>query len=317
MEFDCLSVGVLVADHLCAPISHLPRAGELVLTDQLLLSIGGCASNAAIDLVRLGVRVRVVGCVGDDLFGQFIVKSLEDVGVNCTSILRRADAQTSGTLIVNVSGEDRRFIHTMGANARLTAADISREQIERAKVFYVGGYLLMPGLDQLELAELFRHARKHGVTTVLDVVLPGAGDHMRQLEKLLPETDVFLPNNDEAELITGLTDPRQQARRLHEAGATTVVITCGARGTVLVSKGLRLHADCYPVTFVGGTGAGDAFDAGYIAGLLSGGDPRTCLTWGSALGASCVRSIGATDSVFTRVEAEAFMREHSLAISNW
>ncbi len=72
----------------------------------------------------------------------------------------------------------------------------------------------------------------------------------------------------------------------------------------------------YPTEFVGGTGSGDAFDAGFIAGLLAGEDMAGCLRWGSALGASCVRSITATESVFTRPEAEAFMRQHELKIES-
>jgi sugar/nucleoside kinase (ribokinase family) len=317
MALECLSVGLLVADHLCEPIPRLPKAGELVLADRLLLNIGGCASNAAMDLARLGVNVAVVGCVGDDAFGRFVVETLDGAGVDTSSIARLPDAGTSGTLIINVQGEDRRFIHAMGANARLTAAHIPRDRLRQAKVLYVGGYLLTPGLEQAALAALFREARELGVRTVLDVVLPGPGEHWRDLERLLPETDVFLPNNDEAAIITGLSDPRQQALRFHEAGATNVVITCGAKGTVLVGRGARWEAPSYPVTFVGGTGSGDAFDAGYIAGMLQGLDPLGCLKWGSALGASCVRSIGATDSVFTRPEAEAFMRSHPLDVREW
>lgn len=317
MSIDCLSVGVLVADHLCAPIARVPRAGELLLTDHLLLNIGGCASNAAMDLARLGVKVAVVGCVGDDAFGRFVIETLDARGVDTGSIRRLPDVGTSGTLIVNVSGEDRRFIHAIGANGRLSAADIPLERVREARVFYVGGFFLMPGLRGAELAELFRQARATGVITLLDVVVPGPGDYWAELEPLLAETDVFLPNDDEAALLTGLDDPRRQAERFHAAGAKTVVITCGGRGTVLVTEGLRLQAETYPVKYVGATGAGDAFDAGYIAGLLDGGDARRCLEWGSALGASCVRSIAATDSVFNREEAQAFMREHCLKIESW
>lgn len=317
MSIDCLSVGVLVADHLCAPIPRVPNAGELLLSDHLLLNIGGCASNAAMDLARLGVRVAVAGCVGDDAFGRFVIETLDDRGVDTSSIRRLSDVGTSGTLIINVSGEDRRFIHTIGANGRLSAADIPLARIRLAKVFYVGGFFLMPNLRAADLAELFRQARAAGVITMLDVVVPGPGDYWPQLQPLLPETDIFLPNNDEAALLTGLDDPRRQAERFHAAGARTVVITCGGRGTVLVADGLRLQAETYPVNYVGATGAGDAFDAGYIAGLLEGGDPRRCLEWGSALGASCVRSIGATDSVFNRDEAIAFMRDHRLKIEAW
>lgn len=317
MPVDCLSVGLLVADHLCAPIPRLPKSGELVLTDRLLLNIGGCASNAAMDLARLGVNVGVVGCVGKDAFGRFIIETLERQGIDASTIRQLDDVGTSGTLIINVEGEDRRFIHTIGANARITAADIPFDQVRQAKVLYIGGYLLMPGLEAEELASLFRRARAAGVTTMLDIVLPGAGDHWRGLAPVLAETDVFLPNNDEAEVITGVADPFRQAEQFRAAGARTVVITCGGRGTVLASEGVRVKADVYPVAYVGATGAGDAFDAGYIAGLLAGGDPIRCLQWGSALGASCVRSIGATESVFTRDEAEEFMSRHKLNVQPW
>ncbi|HQU45750.1 MAG TPA: sugar kinase [Pirellulales bacterium] len=317
MSLDCLSIGVLVADHLCAPISHCPKPGELVLADCLSLNIGGCASNAAIDLARVGVRVGVVGCVGDDPFGRFVIETLRQAGVDTQSIRSLADVGTSGTLIVNVQGEDRRFIHTIGANGRIAVSDIPLDRVRQARVLYVGGYLLMPALEARPLAELFRQARAAGVTTLLDVVVPGAGEYWPLLEPLLPETDVFLPNNDEGEILTGLTDPHGQAERFRSAGARTVVITCGGRGTVLAGEGLRLEAGSYPVEYVGATGAGDAFDAGYIAGLLEGSDPRRCLEWGSALGASCVRSISATESVFDREQAEAFMRQHRLAIKEW
>lgn len=317
MPVDCVSVGVLVADHLCAPISHMPAPGELVLADHLLLTIGGCASNAAVDMCRLGIKVAVAGCVGNDSFGSFITDTLAAAGADTTSVKRLTDVGTSGTLIINVVNQDRRFVHTMGANARLTAADIPWERVQSAKVLYVGGYLLMPALRVDELTPLFRRARAAGVTTVLDVVLPGKDDYWPRLEMLLPEVDVFLPNDDEARLITGQEDPKQQALQFQSAGAKTVVITCGGRGTILVHDKLRMEADTYPVTYVGGTGAGDAFDAGYIAGILARGDPETCLKWGSALGASCVRSIGATDSVFTREEALDFMRRHTLRIRSW
>jgi sugar/nucleoside kinase (ribokinase family) len=317
MDVDCLSVGLLVADHLCAPISRLPNAGELVLADRLELNIGGCASNAAMDLARVGVKVGVVGCVGHDAFGRFVSDTLRDANVDIASIKQIAGVGTSGTLIINVEGQDRRFIHSIGANGHLTVADIPRERIGRAKVLYVGGYFVMPALAADELAQLFREARAAGVKTVLDVVLPGPGDYWPALERLLPECDVFLPNDDEAAVITGLADPRAQAERFRQAGAATVAVTCGEAGTVLVTDGLRVQAAAHRVPYVGGTGAGDAFDAGYIAGLLAGGDALECLAWGSALGASCVRSISATDSVFTRPEAEQFIREHPLQWTRW
>jgi sugar/nucleoside kinase (ribokinase family) len=314
-DLDCLSAGILVVDHLSTPIARVPRAGELILCDRLPLAVGGCASNVAIDLARVGVGVGVVGCVGRDPFGQFLIDRLSAAGVETSGVQMLDGVGTSGTLIINVAGEDRRFIHAAGANAVMQANHIPLDRVRRAKVFYVGGYLLMPALEEPgALQEIFREARRSGVQTVLDVVLPGPGDHWPKLESLLAETDVFLPNEDEAAAITGLTNPLDQAQRFRDAGAGTVVITQGERGTLLVNKDLRIRAAVYPTQFVGGTGAGDAFDAGFIAGLLAGEDPIGCLKWGAALGASCVRSISATESVFTREEALAFMRQHQLDI---
>lgn len=311
---DCLSVGILVADHLCAPIDHLPVAGELVMSERLPLHIGGCAANAAMDLAKLDVSVGVIGGVGEDSFGDFIIGTLNRSGVDTRGVRRHAGVETSGTLIINVQGEDRRFIHTAGASAVMRAADIPLDLVQQAKVLYVGGYLLMEALEPERLAEVFRVARAAGVKTVLDVVLPGPGDHWPRLAPLLPETDVFLPNTDEAAILTGLKDPLAQAQHILDTGVKTAVVTCGGEGTILLSENLRLRAGVYPCDYVGATGAGDAFDAGFIAGLVAGADPRECLRWGSALGASCVRSISATESVFTRPEAEAFMAAHSLKI---
>ena len=311
---ECLSVGILVADHLCDPIDSVPAAGGGVICPRLPLSIGGCASNVAVDLARLGIRVGAVGCVGQDYFGRFIIDTLSAANVDVRDIRQLEDAETSGTLIINVRGEDRRFIHAPGANARLRAEDIPLDRVRSAKVLYVGGYLLMPALEGEPLASLFRQARAAGVKTVLDIVMPGPGDNWSKLEGVLAETDVFLPNRDEAAILTGTLDPLEQAQCFAGAGAGAVVITCGGEGSVLVSGKRRMHAAAYEVEYKGGTGAGDAFDAGFIMGLLRGEDLAGCLRWGSAIGASCVRSISATDSVFTRPEAEQFMRDHPLLI---
>lgn len=314
MSLDTLCAGILVADHLCAPIARLPRPGELVVTEQLVLNIGGCAANTAMDLARLGVRVGVTGAIGGDIFGRFVAETLSAGGVDTAGLVRLDHVGTAGTLIVNVAGEDRRYIHSIGANAHFTAASIPLALVEQARVLYIGGFLLMPAMTGRALAEVFRHAKRHGVQTVLDVVIPGPGDHLSELADVLPETDLFLPNADEGIEITGCTDPILQAEAYRAAGAKTVVVTCGRQGSILISDDVRLKAGTYPVDYVDGTGAGDAFDAGYIAALLAGHDPANCLRFATALGASCVRAIGATAGVFNRAEAEAFVKRERLAM---
>jgi sugar/nucleoside kinase (ribokinase family) len=311
---EVLCAGIIVADHVSAPIARLPAAGELVLADQLLLTIGGCAANVAVDLARQGVSVSVLARVGDDVFGRVVREMLTETGVDVSSIQTTAGQPTSQTLIVNVAGEDRRFIHTIGANAYFRAADIPLEALRQCKILYLGGFFVMDRMVQDELALVFAAARSAGVRTILDVVTPGPGDYLPRLERLLPQVDVFLPNNHEAELMLGEKDPLRQAERFRSLGVGTTIITQGDGGAVLVNDRERLRAGTYPVKLVDGSGGGDAFAAGYITGLLRDLDAAGCLRYASALGASCVRAIGTTTSVFTRAEAETFLARNELAI---
>ena len=115
-------------------------------------------------------------------------------------------------------------------------------------------------------------------------------------------------------MITGTSDPVQQAEIFHRLGAATTVVTMGGAGAVLIRKGLRLRCESFPVSYVDGSGGGDAFDAGYIYGLLNDLGPEGCLRVASALGASCVRAIGTTPGVFTRAECERFLQDNKLTM---
>jgi sugar/nucleoside kinase (ribokinase family) len=298
----------------CTPIDHLPGAGELVAADELVLNIGGCASNAAMDLARLGVRSAVCGKVGDDFFGRFVAETLRGQDIDCRALAIDSSLPTSQTLIVNVRGEDRRFIHSFGANRGLTAADLDLAIESGPRVLYVGGYLVLPGFEAEALAERFARARERGAITVLDVATPGPGTYLRHLWPVLPQTDVFLPNTDEAALILGEPDPILQARMFHDLGARRVVVTMGGNGAIAFSEQFKARIGTYPIDYLDGSGGGDAFDAGYIAGLIDGLDELGCLKLASAVGASCVRAVGTTAGVFRRLEADAFIARHELKV---
>lgn len=306
--------GLVVADHVSPPLDHLPRPGELIAVDDLVLNIGGGAANTAVDLARLGVQAAICARVGDDIFGRFATETLRGRGVDCTALKVDPNQSTSQTLIVNVKGQDRRFIHAGGANRGFVAEDLDAALARGPRVLHIGYFLILPNLDAHALAERFRRARAQGTLTLLDVATPGPGDYLDRLRVVLPETDVFVPNTDEAELILGESDPVRQARAFREMGAKRVVITLGERGVVSLSEEREVRLGVYPISFVDGSGGGDAFNAGYILGLLEGRPELECLKLASAVGASCVRAVGTTEGVFTREEAEAFLRGHELSI---
>lgn len=308
--------GIMVADHICEPLDRLPEAGELLTTDRQMLTVGGCALNTAVDLRKLGVHTKVVGVVGDDGFGDFLSCEAARFGLDSSGIRVTSEFPTSQTMILPVKGEDRRFIHSFGANQALHAdEDLQPSVIQGAEVLYVGGYMILPRLPQDELVPVFQWCRDNGVKTVLDVVTPGkTSGLLAQLDRLLPVTDVFLPNDDEGRNITGRPDPLDQARQFHDMGARTVAITCGSRGSVVIGPDGAYRAGVYPMDVVDSTGGGDAFDAGYIVGLLEGWPTSRCVAFASAIGASAVRALGTTAGVFHRDEADRFVEAHHLEI---
>jgi sugar/nucleoside kinase (ribokinase family) len=311
-KHDCLCLGILFADVVCQPISHLPMPGELVATERVELSLGGCASNVAINLARFDMSIGLCGCIGDDPFSDYIEQTLKNMpGVDTTRLSRISNSGPGTSMILNVQGEDRRFVSTTGANAQFRMSDVPDEWLTPGTIFYLGGYLMMPKLESPETIEVLQRARQRGCRTMLDVVLYGNRPYWDAIKPLLPYTDIFAPNDHEAERICNLSNPIDQAKFFLDAGAGASVITCGEKGTLYWSAREKFRLDVFPTEFVGGTGAGDAFSSGFIAAMHRNLPPVECVTWGSALGASCVRHISATHSVFSLAELQEFLAGHS------
>ncbi len=293
MAYDVFCGGILVADHICDPISHLPLEGELVATNTMGMSLGGCAANVAVCLRKLNVFPRISGRVGKDHFGTMISEMLKEQQIPSEGIETDAHETTSQTMVVNVKGQDRRFIHCIGANKTFSDINLNWEHIKDCKVLYLGGYLLMKKLSPNHVANVFSKAQKQGITTILDVVTPGREDFMPSLAPVLPFTDIFMPNDAEAQLITGKTDSLDQALFFQNSGVKTTIITKG---------------------YVDGSGSGDAFAAGFMKGILNNRSQKECLVMGSAMGASVVRATGTTKSAFTEKELENYVQQNKLSI---
>jgi len=304
--------GIVVADHVCEPIAELPAAGVLVETPALHVSIGGCAANCAVNMTRLGLATAVAGTIGNDIFGRFVREVFSEAGVDCSILEVRDDLQTSATQVINVTGEDRRFIHAPAANAHFTTETITDEVLRRTRVLYLGGYCLSEEPTAERVADLFTR----GVITMLDVVISTPGDYSARLKEVLPVTDYFVPNDDEARLLCGLEQPIEQARTFFDAGARQVVITCGDRGSVMLGPAGGLKAQAHRVRLVDGTGGGDAFASGFILALLQDASPEDCLRLGSAAGACCVQATGATTGMPDATSLRQFAASTPLKIES-
>lgn len=307
--------GLLVEDTFCGPMPALPPEGALSVLDSMPVRAGGCAANVAIDLVKQGIAVDVVGCVGNDSAAGVLFKAFADHGIGCEQVVRVEELPTSKTVILLIEGQDRRYLHISGANRAFTVNHIPRPWLSSIKVFYLGGLFALPGIDTKSLANVLKYCRDAKVTTVVDVVAPEERIGMRQLKQLLPLIDMFVPNEDEARAFTGLTDPLDQLKAFEKCGAGTVIITRGAQGSLASQRGKTWRCGTYQMEVVDPSGSGDAFTSGVIRSLLKGWDVPQTLRYASAIGASATRAAGTTDAVFSAAEAETFINDHPLTVS--
>ena len=268
-----LCAGLLVADLFIPPLARLPAAGELLAVGDFLADTGGCAANTVTALAKLGVSATVAGTVGQDIFGDFVLQDLARKGADTRGITRSRDTTPRRPLSCPSMGEDRRYIHTFGANADFSANDIDRALLAQARVFCVGGYLILPSLKPDELAALFQICTPNGTRTVLDVVVP-AGQRCGSIDGgadtgIAADRLLFTQQRGSA-ADDWQKRPTRAGRTLLKAGCGTVVITMGAHGTLLMNAHETIEQPAFKVNVVDGSGAGDAFAAGLILGLLAG-----------------------------------------------
>ena len=302
------SVGILVADVVAYPVSGYPERGVCVHVQRMELHVGGCASNTGLALAKLGIETTVIGKVGDDPFGDFLIAELKRHGVRTEGIRRTREAGTSSTMVMVHPDGERSFIHYMGANALFTPDDIDWSLIQGCRVFHLAGAFLMPAMDGEPAAQVLQQARAMGMLTCLDTTWDATGGWMETLAPCLPHLDYIVPNYGEASHLTGETDPERIADRLLAEGVGTVVIKMGGEGCFVKNRQHAFHLPAYQVEMVDALGAGDCFSAGFTAGLALGWDLEQAARLANAVGAMCVTQLGATTGVRSLQETLDFMR---------
>lgn len=313
MNKPILCLGIMVADVVGRPLRTIPDPGRLALVNEMSLHTGGCAINAATALASLGLPVEVIGKIGIDPFGDFLLDALAERGIGSKGVKRDTSVGTSATMVMVAPDGERRFVHYIGANARLMLEDIDFQMVAEASILHIGGSLVMPGIDGEPTAELLRKARASGVTTFLDTVWDDTGRWMELIGPCLPYIDFFVPSLPEAQAITGLENPADVGRALLNQGVGTVGLKMGADGCmVMTDKGQVIRLPAFQVDVVDATGAGDAFAAGFIAGEWQGWPLEKTVRFANAVGALCVTGLGATGGVCSLDETLEFMHNTPL-----
>jgi sugar/nucleoside kinase (ribokinase family) len=304
MEIACL--GVVVADVVGKPIDALPERGTLQLIERLELHIGGNASNTAAALGKLGVGARLVGKVGDDNFGRFLVGALEGAGVDCSPVAIAMDGTPTPVSLVTVhSDAERSFLHAPGTNATLSFEDIAWEKLDGVRFLHVAGPQLLVALEGEPLADVLAEAQRRGMTTMLDTVMNPRSRGWDALSLCFPHLDWFVPSFEEIRTLTGEETVPGQIVAARAAGARNVAIKRGAEGCTLAPEDREpLDVPAFPVTVVDTLGAGDSWCAGFLTGLLKDYPLERCARLANAVGAACVGALGATAGIAALEEIE-------------
>lgn len=292
---EVVCVGILVADVLARPVDEVPW-GSLGLVDEVVLRGGGCALNTASALVRLGVPAAVVGRVGADPFGDFLLGLLDERGVGRAGVVRDPAVPTSATAVLVSKGGERTFLHAYGADAHLRADDVAPGLLDGAACVHVAGTFLLEALDGEPTARLLGEARRRGLMTSLDTAWDASGRWAR-VEPALPHLDVAMPSLAEARAVSGEDEPAAVAAWFRGRGVGTVALKMGAEGCYVSGDGFEGRVPAPAVAAVDGTGAGDAFAAGLLAGLLAGRPLEEAARYACAAGALATTAMGAFEGV--------------------
>lgn len=287
---DILTFGDLCVDIVMTGADVTPQFGQVEkLVEDYTLEMGGSCSIFACQAAKLGLRTEILGKVGDDDFGRLIVRRMRESGVD-TSRVAVDPALKTGMGVALCPPGDRAILTYMGTINVLTPGDISDELLASARHLHHGSYFLHTGLRP-GMTEIFRRAKALGLTTSLDTNWD-PGDRWEGLEELLPLTDVFMPNDQEALRISRRATLEAAAEHFLEMGVQIVTLKNGSKGARIVTRETSIERPVVPVTGGDSIGAGDSFDAGFLAGWLRGMPLERCLEIGMACGRGVASRIG-------------------------
>lgn len=290
--FDVIVVGELNVDLILNSIDSFPEMGKEKIAKDMTITLGSSSAIFASNLSALGAKVGFIGKVGDDAFGNLVKESLSAKKVNTDYLITSDKWNTGATIVLNYS-EDRAMVTYPGAMEHLTMNDISEEAISSAKHLHFSSYFLQPGMRQ-DIAALFKMAKEKGLTTSLDIQWDPNEKWDFNYKEVLQLVDIFLPNEQEALLLTSESKIDNAINKLAQY-SKNIVVKLGSKGSMVAANGKStIKKSFLNENVVDAIGAGDSFNAGFIFKFINGYDIDECQTFGNLTGAINTTAAGGT-----------------------
>jgi sugar/nucleoside kinase (ribokinase family) len=304
-----ITMGAHILDVLVRPVSDIPPAQETALVEQMQMTAAGTAAGTALTFAKLGAAVRTAGAIGTDPAGDLLLSLLGSAGIDTALVVRKPDVPTSMSVLPIRPNGERPSLHLLGANVAYTLDDVEWDAVAAADHIHLGGAeLLGPDFS----ARILKHAKDNGVTTSVDLIAPGGMGTFDLIAPAMAYTDYLLPNEDQVVGFTGAADIADGCRRLLDAGAGLLAVTCGADGALIVSLEGTQRVPAFAVDVVDTTGCGDAFSAGFVYATGIGRAPRDAAVLGNAVAALVAQGLGSDHGDFDLATADAFVKTTAL-----
>jgi len=290
--YDVLVVGELNVDLILDKIEKFPEVGKEVIARKMTLTLGSSSAIFASNIASLGARVAFIGKIGNDKFGEIVLESLRKKRVDVSMVKIDENAGTGATIILNVD-EDRANTTYPGAMDLLTINDIHACDMEKAGHLHFSSYFLQPGMWG-SLGELFRKAKKMGLTTSFDMQWDPGETWNLDIPDVLPNVDVFLPNEKELMYLTGKEELNDAIHSI-KSYTNVLVVKRGNKGSLVQYKDQLYDLPAFLNDHViDAIGAGDSFNAGFIYKFINGCGIEECQMFGNLAGAISTTAEGGT-----------------------
>lgn len=290
---------------LVARVPKLPNPGETLAGYSFSTVPGGKGANQAVAVAKLGGSSRMVGRIGNDVFGQELLTSLNTAGVQTDSIVIDRTTSSGVAMIAVDDRSENHIIVILGANGNVNQSDLDRLTLSLTD----STILLLQFEIPLEIVQAAASVAKAiGATVILDPA-PAPTNFP---DDLYCAIDVLTPNATETEQLVGfaihtLADAERAAAILQQRGTKTVVIKLGAQGAYCATENERCFVPAFPVNAIDTVAAGDAFNAGLAVALAEGHPIQEALRWGAASGALSTTKAGAQSSLIDRATLDTFL----------
>lgn len=307
-KYDILAIGELNVDLLLNRIAGFPEIGKEIFAQDMTLTLGSSTAIFAANAATLGARVSFIGMIGKDSFGDVVKSTLAQRHVDTSNLIEVDNAATGLTAILNYDN-DRANVTYPGAMSLMGLMDIRPEIIREAKHVHVSSVFLQENLHR-DLLDIVRMVKDCGATLSMDVQFDPAETWEFDYARILPLVDVFMPNEQELMAITRKSSVEDAVAAIQPYAGVTVV-KMGTRGSLLVTpEGQHALPAMLNKSVVDAIGAGDSFDAGFVAAYVMGKPLEECQRIGNLTGAVNTTAAGGTGAFSSKAAVQEAAQKH-------